>query len=83
MKEFIVFGDYREQCGPRSDFKIFDFVLAQSPEEAFNSWKASFENGSEELPEWVQQEVYVMEIERTRFVFDLVAGRLCQRYVRD
>ena len=81
-KEFIIFGDYRSYCAPREDFKIFDFVLADTPEEAVREWRRSAREEGQDIETVVEQEVYVMEIEGTRWVFDLDSCRLCRHYRR-
>ena len=81
-KEFIIFGDYKSYLAPRADFKIFDFVVAETPEQAFQLWKESIAHNDQEIEKVIEEEVYVMQVEETRWVFDLVTGDLSQRYRR-
>jgi len=82
MKEFIVFGDYKNHTCPREDFKIFDFVLAETPKEAIQKWKESVEGDLNELLALIEDEVCVMSVEGTRWVFDAESDTLSQRYRR-
>lgn len=80
-KEFVIFGDYKQYSASRADFKIFDFIIAETPEEAFQLWKESLGDNGQEIAV-LEEEVFVMEIEGTRWVFDLITGGLSQRYRR-
>ena len=84
MKEFIIFGDYDEPANFREDLKIFDFVVAESPAEAFQVWLRSLEE--EGIPEEdisrFETDVRVMEVEGARHVFDLHAKVLAYSYKR-
>lgn len=83
MKEFIIFGDYRDcAVGTREDFKIFDFVVAETAAHAFALWRQSVRQEIRDVEKAVEEQVYVMETEGTRWVFDLATGAPCQRYRR-
>ena len=83
MKEFIVFGDYKKHyCAPRADFKIFDFVTGRTPAEAFQGWKEEVCQTGGDSENVFEEEVYLMEVEGRRWVFNLETGTLSHQYQR-
>jgi len=81
-REYVIFGDYKCHLGPRADFKVFDFVVAETPELAFQCWKTSVLDSNQGAEGTFADEVYVMQVEGTRWVFDLATGDRSHRYRR-
>ena len=82
MKEYVVFGDYKGHSCPRADFKILDFVAAESPSAALNQWLASRQDENPRGFALLEEEVYVMQVDSTRWVFDLTTRNLSRWYTR-
>lgn len=84
MNEYVIFGDYKKAISaPRCDFKIFDFVQAEDPESAFHQWKTLLIEDTGRNPEEIlHEEVYIMEVDGKRHIFDLHTGTLLFNYER-
>jgi len=82
VKEFIVFGDYKNSIDIRADFKIFDFVLAETAEQAFKRWKQSLNLEDPHVLDRLEENVYIIETGKVRWVFDLDSESLIQKYSR-
>jgi len=68
MKQFIIFGDYKNNTYPfRKDFKIFSFVEASSPYEAFKKWKEDVKDDISLFEEIVT----IVEISDKKYYFNL------------
>ena len=68
MKHFIIFGDYKNDIYPfREDFKIFSFVEASSPYEAFKKWKEDVKDDISLLEDIVT----IVEISDKKYYFNL------------